>query len=184
MRSILREVTLVRHPESRSGAVRAIGVRVCREAAGMLAISYLIEGDLARVQVPTPRPPQCVDGLWKHTCCECFVALKGQPEYYEFNFSPSAEWAAYAFAKYRDGAPLADQALNPKIAVRKSTGQLELSASISIDRLSSAYPCATLALAVAAVIEEKDGVLSYWALRHPAGKPDFHQRDSFVLEIE
>ncbi|MNC84871.1 hypothetical protein D3C83_04390 [compost metagenome] len=74
--------------------------------------------------------------------------------------------------------------MNPGIIVRKSAGKLEVTASISLDRLSSVHRCATLALALAAVIEEEDGVLSYWALGHPAGKPDFHQRDPFVLEIE
>ena len=150
----------------------------------MLAITYSIEGDLARVYVPPPRPPQFVDGLWKHTCCECFISPKGRPEYHEFNFAPSGEWAAYAFAKYRDGASLKDEALNPGIIVRKSAGKLEVTASIPLDRLSSVHRCATLALALAAVIEEEDGVLSYWALGHPAGQPDFHQRESFVLEIE
>jgi hypothetical protein len=33
------------------------------------------------------------------------------------------------------------------------------------------------------VIEEGDGVLSYWALRHPAARPDFHHPEGFALEI-
>jgi hypothetical protein len=33
------------------------------------------------------------------------------------------------------------------------------------------------------VIEEKNGALSYWALRHPAGKPDFHRRSAFAMEL-
>jgi len=34
-----------------------------------------------------------------------------------------------------------------------------------------------------AVVECVDGALSYWALRHAAGKPDFHHPDTFALEI-
>jgi hypothetical protein len=34
------------------------------------------------------------------------------------------------------------------------------------------------------VIEEIDGALSYWALRHAPGKPDFHHRDAFALELD
>jgi hypothetical protein len=34
------------------------------------------------------------------------------------------------------------------------------------------------------VIEEKSGLLSYWALKHPPGKPDFHHPDAFALEVE
>jgi hypothetical protein len=184
MRSTVSEVTLVRHPESRSGAVRSIGARVCKEPGGTLAITYSIEGDLLRMRVPPSRAPRIAHGLWQHTCCECFVALKDQARYHEFNFAPSSEWAAYAFAKYRKGAPLADEALNPRITVRSDAQRLDLDVSISLDRLSSMHPRATLALALSAVIEEEDSVLSYWALKHPAGKPDFHHRDSFVLELE
>ena len=182
--SVVSAVTLVRHPESRGGAVRSVGARVRKERGGTLAITYSIEGNLLRVRVPPPRAPRIAHGLWQHTCCECFVALKGTPEYHEFNFAPSGEWAAHAFTKYRDGAPLANEALNPRITVRSDAQRLDLDVSISLDRLSSMHPRATLVLALAAVIEEEDAVLSYWALKHPAGKPDFHHRDSFALELE
>ena len=36
---------------------------------------------------------------------------------------------------------------------------------------------------LSAVIEASDG-LSYWALRHPADKPDFHDADGFALLLE
>ena len=75
----------MRHPESRSGAVRNVGARVCRESGGTLAITYSIESDLARLRVPPPRPPRIARGLWQHTCCECFIAVKGLPGYHEFN---------------------------------------------------------------------------------------------------
>ena len=39
------------------------------------------------------------------------------------------------------------------------------------------------ALALSAVIERVDGSISYWALRHPSDKPDFHHPDSFVLDL-
>ena len=38
-------------------------------------------------------------------------------------------------------------------------------------------------LALTAVIEETNGVKSYWALKHPPGKPDFHAAVGFVLEL-
>jgi hypothetical protein len=184
IRSAVSEVTLVRHPESLGGAVRSVGARACREAGGTLAITYSIEGDLARLRVPRPRPPRIAHGLWQHTCCECFITLEGRPGYHEFNFAHSGEWAAYAFAKYRDGAALADEALNPRVAVRRAAGILELDASIPLDRLSAMHPRGKLALALSVVVEDEDGVLSYWALRHPAGKADFHHPESFVLKLE
>ena len=41
-----------------------------------------------------------------------------------------------------------------------------------------------LALVVSAVIEDDSGALSYWALRHPPGKPDFHHPDAFAMELD
>jgi hypothetical protein len=41
-----------------------------------------------------------------------------------------------------------------------------------------------LRLGLAAVIEDKAQVLSYWALKHPAEKPDFHHADGFVIELD
>jgi hypothetical protein len=181
--SVAHAVTLVRHPESRSAAVRSVGVSVRRGLADTLAITYSIEGDPARLRVPPPRPPRIAHGLWQHTCCECFIAVKGLPGYHEFNLAPSGEWAAYAFAKYREGGPLADEALNPRIAVRSSAAKLELDASISLDRLSAMHPDTSLALALSAVVEDEDGVLSWWALKHAPDKPDFHHPDSFALEL-
>jgi hypothetical protein len=33
------------------------------------------------------------------------------------------------------------------------------------------------------VIEDQSGGVSYWALAHPPGKPDFHHADGFALEF-
>jgi hypothetical protein len=40
-----------------------------------------------------------------------------------------------------------------------------------------------LFLGLSTVIEDDTGTLSYWALKHPSGKPDFHHPDAFALEI-
>lgn len=184
MPSPIHLVTLMRHPEIRSGAVRNVSAHVSREPRGTLAVTYSIDGDLARLRVPPPRPPRVAPGLWQHTCCECFIAVKGAPGYHEFNFAPSGEWCAYAFAKYREGGPLADEALQPNIAVRSATGGFQLDASIALDRLSAMHRRASLALALSAVVEDEHGGLSYWALKHAPGRPDFHHPDAFALELE
>lgn len=185
MRSpVVHAVTFMRHPESRSVSAHSAGASVRRETAATLSITYSIEGDFARLRVPPARPPRIAHELWQHTCCECFIALQGGPGYHEFNFAPSGEWAAYVFAKYRKGESLADEALNPRIAVRRAPRRLELDASIPLDRLSAGHPRMRLALALSAVIEDEQGALSWWALRHAPGKPDFHHPDAFALELE
>jgi len=172
------------HPETPTDAVRGIAARVGREPGGKLAVSYIVEGDLDRIRVPAPRPPGIASRLWQHTCCEVFVACKGLPAYYEFNLSPSGEWAAYAFDGYRlprAGASKTGE-LDPQVVVRGLARKLELEAVIRLDRLPE-FQGVPLSLALSAVVEERAGALSYWALRHPAGKPDFHHSAGFALDL-
>ncbi len=184
---LVHEVTLTCHPETPSGAVRVVGARVGRMPGGALAVTYIFEGDLDQVRVPLRRPPRVAGRLWQHTCCEIFIARKGVPTYHEFNLSPSGEWAGYEFACYRNGVPFVDESnveeLNPHVTVHGAARKLELDALIRLDRLSPMHLDATLSLALSAVVEDQDGSLSYWALRHPAGKPDFHHTDAFALEL-
>jgi len=102
------------------------------------------------------------------------------PAYREFNFSPSGEWAIHAFRGYREGAKLEEEP-GPEIKVRRTGDRLELDAEIRPDCLP---PGRSLRLGLSAVLEHADGVMSYWALRHPPGKPDFHHIDAFALQLE
>jgi hypothetical protein len=146
----------------------------------------MLEGDLDRLQVPARHSPRFIDELWRHTCFEMFIARQGDTHYHELNFSPSGEWAAYAFARYRERVPLdAEIALiDPRLTVCRSAGKLELDAVVRLDRLSPRYADAKLVLGLSAVVESDEGSLSYWALKHPSAKPDFHHPDAFVLELD
>ena len=167
---------LERHLQSPAGAVRRIEVRVRRQADAIV-VSYTIEGDLDRVAVPTARAPRAAERLWEHTCCELFVARKGEPGCLEFNFSPSGEWARYVFSEYRKPA-LATNAAASHVTVRREANRLvlEASAPLKVD--------GAISVAISAVVEDHDGLLSYWALRHAAGEPDFHHRDAFAMELD
>ena len=157
---------LERHPATPCAALRGIGVRVVA-AAENLSIVYLMEGDIERLRIA----PRGARPLWQHTCCELFIA---QPHgrYREFNFSPSGEWAAYEFEAYRKGArPLE---ISPRMTLRRDPGKLELEVSL---------PEKAARIGLSAVIEETDGAISYWALRHAPGKPDFHHPDAFAMEL-
>jgi len=137
---------------------------VRRTASGTLAVSFLLHGDLERLRIPGPRRPRFADGLWRHTCFEVFVARKGARAYREYNFSPSGEWAAYAFSLYR----------------KRSRGRIRPRWN---GRVATIEARGRLKIGLSAVIEEKSGALSYWALRHPPGRPDFHDRRAFALEL-
>jgi hypothetical protein len=157
--------------------VRSFLVSVDRRQEG-LGLRYSIAGEVHKLRVPAPRTARIAERLWQHTCCELFVAGAGEGAYHEFNFSPSGEWAAYAFTGYRSGAALCGEAFAPGISVKRSASALLLECRV---------PVATerkLKLGISAVIEALDGKLSYWALRHPPGKPDFHHREAFALELD
>jgi hypothetical protein len=149
-----------------------------------LALTYMLEGDLDAIRIPAPAAPAIVHGLWEHTCCEAFVAADGAAAYHEMNLAPSGAWAAFAFDAYRDGGPLSDPALAPRIAVRREPGRLLLAARVPLARLWPGYAAARLCVALTAVVEAADGGRSFWALRHPGAAPDFHHRDGFALVLE
>ena len=132
------------------------------------------------MRVPDLRVSAFADELWQHTCFELFYRRQAPDPYCELNFSPSGEWAAYAFDRYRAGMRRRDDVQALRIAVRRRERTLELEASVAAPDLQPAGP---LSCAVSAVVEETDGTMSYWALKHPGEKPDFHHRDAFALQL-
>jgi hypothetical protein len=146
-------------------------------------MTFRLDGDIPRIRVSPPGVSRFATQLWRHTCFEAFIAVEGQPAYHEFNFAPSGEWAVYAFSGYRNGSPLANETMRPHIAVRSTGSRLELETLVRLDGLSAIHPRASLRIGLSAVIEASDG-LSYWALRHRADKPDFHDADGFALLLE
>jgi hypothetical protein len=175
-------IDLQRHPSTRTDGVRAIQVAVRRSSAE-LTLTFRLDGEIPRIRVAPPSTPRFARDLWQHTCFEAFIAINGQVAYYEFNFAPSGEWAVYAFRAYRDGDPVLDEMLHPNIAIRSAANRLELDAVVPLDRLSAIHARALLRIGLSAVVETSDG-LSYWALRHPKDKPDFHNADGFTLLLE
>ena len=148
-------------------------------ASDILTVAFVLEGDLSGLRITEPQPSRQVHSLWRHTCCEAFVMAGEGPGYREFHFSPSGEWAVYAFRGYREGGELEGE-LAPGIVVRRSGDRLELYAEIPPVFLPSGR---SLRLGLSAVVEDADGMLSYWALRHHPGKPDFHHTDTFALQL-
>jgi hypothetical protein len=153
------------------------------DEAGTLSIAYRLKGTIEALRIPPDACARRVAGLWQHTCFELFLSGEAGTAYYEFNFAPSREWAAYGFSGYRDGGPLQDEELDPRIIVRRAETILELHAQIRLHRLPALARRASLRAGVSAVIETSDGRLSYWALEHGPGKPDFHRPDTFILRI-
>jgi len=174
---------LMPHPRTGGQFVDTIEASLAWDHRQKLKLVYRVNGAMTRLQVPAPRPPLRAEGLWQHTCFEAFIKASASPNYYELNFSPSGEWAAYAFRSYRDGGPFGDDSLDPAISINIEDDRLVLNAVIDLSRLPAIRSAARLLIGLSAVIEASDGSLSYWALNHPADKPDFHHPDSFALEL-
>jgi hypothetical protein len=143
----------------------------------------LVTGAISDLYMPPAAAPVRVDGLWRRTCFEAFVRASPGAAYFEFNFSPSRQWAAYRFSGYRTGMSVAAEIAAPRIEVRTSAECCELQVSLELDRVPGLPSDAPWRLGLAAVIEEANGGKSYWALAHPPGKADFHRAEGFAHEL-
>jgi hypothetical protein len=176
-------VALACHPSSPSLAVRGLTASARIGGAGKLAVRFALDADMSQVIMPPLRPSARADELWRRTCFEVFVALPEGEAYCELNFSPSTEWALYGFTGYRRGMTPITVRRPPRVAVRPTPRGLVLEAVTCLEELPMPQPGLPLRAGAAAVIEEKDGRLTYWALAHPSSLPDFHHRLGFALQV-
>lgn len=165
--------------------MRALAASAARDGEAGLRFRYVLEGDIDTVRIPALSVARPTDELWKHTCFEAFIASHGE-EYRELNFSPSTEWAAYSFASYRKGMAPVALASSPRIEVTRSGTQLIVEVRVASAGLlpeSWCAPGARLRISLTAVIEDANGRIAYWALKHAPDKPDFHHAAGFILEV-
>ena len=150
--------------------------------ARRLWLRYHVEAALEQLELPGPSGrAKRKDGLWQTTCFELFLRTPGGHAYCEFNFSPSQDWAAYSFTDTRTGQ--ADLALPrpPEIFGEASDTHFALEATLTIPDILRGT---ALGGALSAVVAEKVGLTSYWALHHPdPAKPDFHHPGCFVADL-
>ena len=179
----LQSFELECHPAATRPAVKRLQVQLGRGSGGMLRLRYLLEAHVARLLIPASAASERTDELWRHTCFEAFISIGDEPWYYELNLSPSSQWALYRFDSYRQGIAPVPVSSPPEIAVRRSEYRLEVDATVQIAELPELIGDAPLRLALAAVLEADDGSLSYWALQHPPGKPDFHRAEGFTARL-
>ena len=173
--------SLIPFPASKIPAITITG-RISRQD-NRIALLYSLSGDTDDIFLPPPSGnPIRRDELWKTTCFEFFLAIKDQPQYWEFNFSPTGNWNIYRMDAYR------------RIGFREETSiqglefQMQPKADIiflnaAIDLSPIAKETQLLDVSVTAIIQTKDNYQTYWALLHPAPQADFHLRESFVCSL-
>lgn len=175
---------LRRHTSAPCTHVRSLTVYARRLGEHGLLLRYRVEGDPDALRLPAPRPSAHADRLWLHTCFEAFVKPAGARGYLELNFAPSGEWAIYLFDDYRRGVQPRAPRHPPGIVVRQGADRLEVDVRVDFEGLfTESARVDDLRLALAAVLEDRQGRLSYWALEHPSDRPDFHHPDSFALTL-
>ena len=135
-------------------------------------LSYHLHADTEQLVLPQ-LPRGRADGLWRSTCCELFVETAAG--YREYNFSPSGAWAAYDFASYREGMRPGELEHAPEITGDDTGDSFILDAVIDLEGDGR--------FGLSAVIEERSGTKSYWALAHPPDKPDFHHEACFAATL-
>ncbi|MBX5459826.1 MAG: DOMON-like domain-containing protein [Steroidobacteraceae bacterium] len=166
------------HAYAPTDAVAAVDVHVSTEHPNALTFHYVVDADLTRLRIPAQTESTHADELWRHTCFEAFLRGDAGTAYFELNVSPSTQWALYAFDDYRRGMRPLSPSQPPRIDVEQAEGRLEVRAYLPLTTLP-----AVTRVALAAIIEENTGRLSYWSLNHPADKPDFHHPESFTLQL-
>jgi hypothetical protein len=171
-------ISLHCHPETPADKVTAITVEYEIQPDGKLWLRYFIDCELEDLVLPPPAEAERTDGLWNTSCFEVFLRDPDSSRYFEFNFSPSSQWAAYRFDGYRAG--IADwETPEPEIGNDASETHFALEATIKLPQSEVGKWDASLS----AVIHECGDIKSYWALNHAEGPPDFHHRDCFALKL-
>ena len=171
------------HPDSPCGAATHIEVDVALPHAGSLVLCYFVTGQICDLRIPPVVTAARTEELWQHTCFEAFIGTPTKAAYYEFNFAPSTQWAAYRFSSYRSGMCIATEIGTPEIEVQWSPQRYTLRASLAFDWSSRLPRDAGWRLGLSALIEETSGRKSHWALAHPPGKADFHHSDCFAMNF-
>jgi hypothetical protein len=163
----------------------------------IIHLSYLLTGKFDDVFLPpVSMTPSRKDELWQTTCFEFFLAVKDQPQYWEFNMSPSGDWNVYRMDAYRrvgfreetfiEGLPFEFQRSRVAGSWQSEPGQNEAHAchlEAMVDLHPILQPDQLLEFGITAIIHTTDGNETYWALAHPAPFADFHLRESFILEL-
>jgi hypothetical protein len=158
-----------------------ITVQVSRRSNAAI-LSYTVHSPIKELCVPDPADrPLRKGGLWEETCLEFFLATKDSPRYWEINLSPSGHWNVYRFSAYREAVQEEAAFTSLPFRVKRGKDLFLLDLELHLDRIiHSETP---LQAGISAVLKLRSGEMTYWALSHPAQRPDFHRRESFIAEL-
>jgi hypothetical protein len=153
---------------------------VVRRQQDVLLLCYLLRGPLAELTIPgRAGQPERLDGLWRQTCFELFLAPATGRNYWEVNLSPAGHWNIYAFDDYRTGVRPEAAVSSLSFNVAREENSLAVVLELPVSGLAGSG--ASLAVGPAVVLAARNNELSYWALQHHGPGADFHRRDSLAV---
>jgi hypothetical protein len=148
----------------------------------ILSIEYQLFGDLNAISIAPPAStPSRQFHLWEATCFEFFIGIPGDANYWEFNLSPSGNWAVFALNDYRQG--LRDELAFASLPFKVDRYPNYITLSIEFDLSELILAEQDLEMSVTTVIKSSQDELSYWAINHRGKEADFHLRDSFSIKL-
>jgi hypothetical protein len=149
----------------------------------LLTVHYALDGNLENILLPSLSVSPARKGeLWKTTCFEFFIAIKGLPQYWEFNMSPSGDWNVYRMDAYRRIGFREETSIQRlQFEMQRHSNDFLLNAAVKLNSIIRGEQI--LEAGVTAVVQTKEGNETYWALVHPAPVADFHLRESFILAM-
>ena len=155
----------------------------------VIRVHYRVRGAALELLIPERNnSPVYQDGLYQHTCVEFFVMGKSK-SYLEWNFSPSYDWALFAFDDYRKKSGQSLDLQRPAHFIEYallSKDSLDILLSVDLtkfQRFLGLGKQSSLRIGVSSVLESREGQLSYWALWHPEERADFHREENFSLVL-
>ncbi len=156
---------------------------VVREG-NVLTVQYALSGAIDGILFPHLNPqPGRKNELWQTTCFEFFLAFSDQPQYWEFNLSPSGDWNIYRMDAYRQISFQQEESIRSlRLDIHRDADGYHLGAVVDIGPILVAEK--QLLMGISSVIQTPAGHATYWALTHPTQQADFHQRESFILALE
>ncbi|MCB2074442.1 MAG: DOMON-like domain-containing protein [Novosphingobium sp.] len=169
---------LIPHPDFPPSLLSGIEARIVGRDDRWLRLRWRLFDARAVVFPPFAGKGRATD-LWKNTCFELFLRPEGGQAYVELNLSPSERWAAYDFVSWREGMADRPMPREPECTARVGQRMAIFDAAVP----AAGLPVGPAHVGLSAVIEEEGGVISYWSIAHPRGKPDFHDAACFAAEL-
>ena len=148
----------------------------------ILTIKYKLLGNLTELVIPPlASTPIRKNELWQSTCFEFFLGISNSSHYWEFNLSPTGDWNVYRFTNYRENVQEEMAFSSLSFNLQKQSNSLILNVELDLNKIIQIDQ--DLDIAITSVIKSKNNKVTYWALTHCGSQADFHQRDSFIIQL-